>query len=598
LAGLTPPTGLQRPPLDPFYYLDNFEAVLATIRARYTDLLTPEESRFVTEFPTIQQRSRALLARMVMRRGVLFRASRLSYREIGDTRAAAGPLIECGWVTDRPLLDIDDLQSILPKQELIRSLRLPRRYAGWRKPDLVAVLKAQFPEPREFAHWCPGTGTSPGTAAGTGISPGPGTGIGRGVGTAPGTADTVYSLLVSSMCERFRLMFFGNERQGWSDFVTADLKIFRYEKVQASLHARPFQSRAQVELFERLQECGALLRAGMPLDDLIPLVPPMIADSEWLETRRQTLIFAVAREYERAGDRGPALALYLNCTHRGARMRAIRLQSRAHAWDATRALCMLALDQPESTAELQFIRRVLPRANRKLGIPGDAGYAPPPIPEFGMVLEGDPQLAPVECRVRDHLARDLIDGNTVRYVENGLVNALFGLLCWPAIFAAVPGAFFHDFHREPADMASGDFYRRRRREFDECLSQLESGGYRQSIWHTFRQKWGIESPFVRWHALDKPLLRWALECFPAAHLRRWFEWIVRDVKENRAGFPDLVQFWPGQRTYRMIEVKGPGDRIQDNQRRLLEYCVSHGMPVAICRVRWTRIGSSGDAMSG
>jgi hypothetical protein len=68
-------------------------------------------------------------------------------------------------------------------------------------------------------------------------------------------------------------------------------------------------------------------------------------------------------------------------------------------------------------------------------------------------------------------------------------------------------------------------------------------------------------------------------------LRVWFEWIVRDP-ENRAGFPDLVQFWPLERRYRMIEVKGPGDRLQDNQRRLLEYCVSHGMPVSVCHVQW------------
>jgi hypothetical protein len=36
----------------------------------------------------------------------------------------------------------------------------------------------------------------------------------------------------------------------------------------------------------------------------------------------------------------------------------------------------------------------------------------------------------------------------------------------------------------------------------------------------------------------------------------------------------------------MIEVKGPGDRVQDNQRRLLEYCASHEIPVAVCYVRW------------
>ncbi len=37
----------------------------------------------------------------------------------------------------------------------------------------------------------------------------------------------------------------------------------------------------------------------------------------------------------------------------------------------------------------------------------------------------------------------------------------------------------------------------------------------------------------------------------------------------------------------MIEVKGPGDRLQDNQRRLLEYCLANNMPFTVCNVRWS-----------
>ena len=48
-----------------------------------------------------------------------------------------------------------------------------------------------------------------------------------------------------------------------------------------------------------------------------------------------------------------------------------------------------------------------------------------------------------------------------------------------------------------------------------------------------------------------------------------------------------VQFWPAERRYRLIEVKGPGDRLQDNQIRWLTFCVSHGIPVAVCHVRWS-----------
>ena len=82
------------------------------------------------------------------------------------------------------------------------------------------------------------------------------------------------------------------------------------------------------------------------------------------------------------------------------------------------------------------------------------------------------------------------------------------------------------------------------------------------------------------------LLELALDCIPAAHLRKWCERILADVRENRTGFPDLIQFFPLENRYTMIEVKGPGDRLQDNQLRWIEYCATHGMPVSVCYLQW------------
>jgi hypothetical protein len=91
---------------------------------------------------------------------------------------------------------------------------------------------------------------------------------------------------------------------------------------------------------------------------------------------------------------------------------------------------------------------------------------------------------------------------------------------------------------------------------------------------------------VWWEALSEELLELALDCIPAAHLRKWCERILVDVKANRSGFPDLIQFWPAEGRYTMIEVKGPGDRLQDNQLRWIDYCAAHQMPVSVCYLQW------------
>ena len=237
---------------------------------------------------------------------------------------------------------------------------------------------------------------------------------------------------------------------------------------------------------------------------------------------------------------------------------------------------------------------MLPRLNRQQRICESPRGEMPRVPEFEMVLDPPRGDCSVEHCVRSHLAGQVQENTSVHYVENGLVNSLFGLLCWKAIFAPIPGAFFHNFQYGPADLSSGNFFERRHREFAECLDQLQSGDYKSAIRRTFGAKTGIQNPFVAWRLLSRQLLGLALRCFPAAHLRLWFEWIARDVRENRAGFPDLVQFWPSERRYRLIEVKGPGDRLQGNQRRLLEFCAAHQMPVAVCYVRWAHLDEKKD----
>jgi hypothetical protein len=490
---------------------------------------------------------------MIMRRGMFFRLSRLEYPEIGGATLAAAPLLDLAWL-EEPVLDVVALHRLLTKAELVGHLPLPRSVCRLKKSDLLDVLRAKYPGSRPFHGWC------------------------------AHSRDRVFQPLMKPMAERFRLMYFGNFHQDWTTFVLSDLRIRSYETV--AVHTAAFRTRAHIDAFDQLYRCHRALAEGVELEQVVAGIPNSIADSHWLEEHRQELLFKVAMAYERSDNRSSALAVYSVCRYRGSRMRAVRLLERLHDWQAARALCLTAASGPENEAERQQLRRVLPRLNRKLGIANSETTGSPSVASFEVLLNAAPHARALEFELRDHLYRQEESHNTVHYVENALINSLFGLLCWDAIFAPIPGAFFHDFQYAPADLDSPYFYERRRDRFTACFAELESGRYKDIIRQRIVVKRGIQAPFVAWGLLRQPLLECALECFPASHLRLWFEWIVRDVVENRTGFPDLVQFWPNERRYRMVEIKGPGDRLQDNQQRFLEFCSQHHMPVFVCKVRW------------
>jgi hypothetical protein len=124
---------------DPFYYLANFQAMIDTLQRRDGDLLAPEERRFIVDFYDLPREARALLVRMVMRKGPLFRASRLAYSEIADVGAAALPLIGLQWIDDRPDLGVADLFQLFGKVQVARYLGLPKHRLQETKSALLAT---------------------------------------------------------------------------------------------------------------------------------------------------------------------------------------------------------------------------------------------------------------------------------------------------------------------------------------------------------------------------------------------------------------------------------------------------------------------------
>jgi hypothetical protein len=234
--------------------------------------------------------------------------------------------------------------------------------------------------------------------------------------------------------------------------------------------------------------------------------------------------------------------------------------------------------------EAQLVGRMLPRLERKAGLKPRRSPVLRGWITFELVLAVTERPVHLELATSEALS---CPDAPVYFVESGLLNSLFGLLCWDAVFAPVPGAFFHPFQAAPADLDAREFRTRRSEVFSRFLCELETETYRDTIRGNFAAKSGTQSPFVYWGRLSPELLDLALDCVPPQQLRACFERILANVRANRSGLPDLVQFWPSERRYRFIEVKGPGDRLQDNQIRWLEFCVANDIPVSVCHVSWS-----------
>src|SRR3546814_10871251 len=107
----------------PFYYRENFRQVLALVSRHHSDLLDETELAFIERFALLPQPSQALLVRMVMRKGMLFRASKLRYLEIGCSRRAVEPLIDQGWSDASSDLTLEQLRSEEHTSELQSLMR-------------------------------------------------------------------------------------------------------------------------------------------------------------------------------------------------------------------------------------------------------------------------------------------------------------------------------------------------------------------------------------------------------------------------------------------------------------------------------------------
>ena len=179
---------------------------------------------------------------MLMRKGTLFRASRLAYDEIGCPVQAAAPVAALGLLNPAPHLTLDDLFALTTRAELLEifaeALSLIPGAGVCASPICWKHYVRFIPSGTSWTSMTPIAASRARCPHGT-----------------PRTTDCVFRVDIAPLCDRLRLMFFGNLQQDWAEFVLADLGVFRYEKVVFGPASRAFQQRADVDVYLALHAC-------------------------------------------------------------------------------------------------------------------------------------------------------------------------------------------------------------------------------------------------------------------------------------------------------------------------------------------------------
>lgn len=531
------------------YYLDNFTFLLDFVSRRYCHLLSEQEKQFYSTFKSLTLDSRKLFVRLTNRKGPYFRLDKLSYPEVEDLGAEIQSLIATSFI-EPTIPDVESAIRICSKADLLSLDACSGFPQSTKKQELADYL------------------------------------LSGQINPVQALAIPVVELGLTEELTVFKLLFFGNFHQDMTTFVMHEL-VAPFEQYEIDGNAGLFRCREVIDelivLRSLTDTSHTLMETEDSEEDLLEMIDKLPSRSiePVLSRRYDRIINQVGRHLERAGRIEEAVGVYCRAQAAPARERQARILDRLGKPKAAMTLCSSIIQTPQNEEELEFAQRFGQRLGSKHGLTTEVTFNFPATKIEQTTIQVSRSHDSVE-RCAQAYYQDL--GYESFYVENNLIRSLFGLCFWDIIYAPVSGAFFNPFQRGPVDLYTPDFVDSRRMLISARFEELEKNGPLRLATAIYREKLGVANPFVNWIYIDEHLLETALVKIPSQDLIRIFERLLIDLKNNSNGFPDLIVF--DQNSYRMIEIKGPGDKLQKNQARWFRYFLKHSIPAAVVDVEY------------
>ncbi|NWY10935.1 FAN1 nuclease, partial [Aphelocoma coerulescens] len=204
----------------------------------------------------------------------------------------------------------------------------------------------------------------------------------------------------------------------------------------------------------------------------------------------------------------------------------------------------------------------------------------------------DCSVSTVMCSVEElaltHYRRNGFDQGI--HGEGSTFITLYGILMWDIIFMDdIPDVFRNSYQTSPLDLYTDSFYENRRAVIEARLQQLHTASSEtlaKLVADVWTSQEGKTAALVNWgRFISLTQVQSLVSCLGGTFLSGVFRRLSRDLRHCRGGLPDLLVWRSHSRHFKLVEVKGPNDRLSPKQMLWLSELHKLGAAVEVCHVQ-------------
>jgi hypothetical protein len=540
-----------KPQLKPKYYLDNFEYLLNFVIQKYKPILSDNELTFISVFSNMHEDSRALYVRLINRRKRFFQLQDLDYPEINDinlslSTAEVSNLVNIHKRFQNPINQ--DILHVFSKQELIKFASL-KKVSNLSKNALIELIILEYSE-----H----------------------------------TVNNLHSNNISLIeprflneVEFFKFLFFGDLDSEMSKFVIQDIGNAYFEDYDISKLKAAFISREEADEKYTAYKTYSKFRELRETLDANSLFTWIVNNEEILKPHNENVQVIYDKLLKRAGSilekskfTKEALELYSHCKVDKSRERIVTLLKKEGDIQNAMQVAEEILTNPANSDEYIFANdfkdRIILNKSKK---------ATRLLNEADAIEISNSFINQVELGA---LAYYQNVGYNGFFSENYVWCSFLGLVLWDFIFDKKE---LKPFQITPESFFMSDFYSRNNNVISKQFSKLcIDKNLRRFIEKKYFEKFGILNPLVYWEESLLTKLNIFIDNISAPKIILVLEEMLKNLKRNTKGFPDLFIYKNG--SYKFAEIKSPNDHLSNQQVYWFEFFKRIGIESEVIRVRF------------